>query len=66
MVDFEEIGRKVNREVAKLAEFFENEFKPSTKRGTIEALRTAAARLNELADDCEKRWTEPKVTADKT
>jgi hypothetical protein len=58
MVDFEAIGRKVNREVEKLKVFLDRELKPSTKRGTVEALRTAASRLNELADDCEKRWKE--------
>jgi hypothetical protein len=65
MLDFEEIGRRVDREVAKLRHFLDTELKPNTKRGTVEALRVAAARLNELAEDCEKRWPETKEKAER-
>ncbi len=63
MVDFEDIGRTVDRELEKLKEFIEREVKPNTKRGTVEALRAAASRLNELAEDCERRWPEARKQA---
>lgn len=57
MKTWEEIGRVVDREVERLKEFFHTELKPRTVQGTIEALRTASARLSELADDLEKKRT---------
>ncbi|MBI3662192.1 MAG: hypothetical protein HY234_03965 [Acidobacteria bacterium] len=56
MASFEEFGRAVDREMAKLKQFFEAEVKPGAKRGAVDALRTAAARLAELADDLERRF----------
>jgi hypothetical protein len=54
MVDFEEMGRAMNREAEKLRVFFETELKPGARRGAIEMLRTTAARLEELARDLER------------
>ena len=56
MANFEEIGKTVDAEMKKLKEFFESEVKPGAKRGTLEALRAASARLAELADDLERRF----------
>jgi hypothetical protein len=56
MANFEEFGKTVDEEMKKLKAFFETEVKPSAKRGTLEALRAASARLTELADDLERRF----------
>jgi hypothetical protein len=56
MTNFEEFGKTVDAEMKKLKEFFDSEVKPNAKRGTLEALRTASARLAELADDLERRF----------
>ncbi len=58
MANFEEFGRTVDEEMKKLKEFFEREVKPGAKRGALEALRGASARLAELADDLERRFAE--------
>lgn len=58
MANFEEFGRAVDREMDKLREFFEKEFKPGAKRGAVDALRTASKRLEELASDLERRFNE--------
>lgn len=60
MVTFEDFGRAVDQEVERLKHLFETEFKPGARRGAIEALRTTAARLEELAKDLE-RWGETKA-----
>lgn len=56
MPNFEELGQTVDREMEKLKVFIETEIKPGAKRGTLSALRTASARLAELANDLEKRF----------
>ena len=56
MANFEEFGRTVDEEMKKLKEFLDKEVKPTAKRGTLEALRAASARLAELADDLERRF----------
>ncbi|MCL4523207.1 MAG: hypothetical protein M1453_07375 [Acidobacteria bacterium] len=55
MANFEEFGHTMDEEMKKLKEFFEREVKPGAKRGALEALRGASARLAELADDLERR-----------
>ena len=59
MANFEDFGRTVDEEMKKLKLFFETEVKPSAKRGTLDALRSASARLAELADDLERRFKAP-------
>ncbi len=59
MANFEEFGKTVDEEMKKLKASFETEVKPSAKRGTLDALRAASARLAELADDLERRFKEP-------
>lgn len=54
MMNFEDFGRSVDREFEKLKKFFEEDFKPNARRGAVEALRSAAARLAELAADLER------------
>lgn len=55
MTPLEDAGRVIDRELEKLRQFFEAEVKPTTVRSAVEALRAAAKRLAELADDIESR-----------
>jgi hypothetical protein len=50
MDSWEEIGRKVDEEFARVRKLIETEIKPQTKRKTSDALREAAVRLNKAAD----------------
>lgn len=55
MPNFEEVGRVIGRELAKLERFFETEFKTTTEQKAAEALRKASQRLAELAQQLEER-----------
>ena len=51
---FEDAGRAIDREVAKLVTFLDREVKPSTREDAVKLLRKAAERLATLADKLEK------------
>jgi len=51
---FEEAGRAVDREVAKLADFLEKKMKPATRQEMAELLRRASRHLAKLARSLEK------------
>ena len=51
---FEEAGRAVDREVAKLADFFDKKLKPTTRQEMVTLLRRASRHLAELARNLEK------------
>ena len=55
MVDFEDAGRRLDKELEKLRQFLKTELKPTTERKTAEALRRASERLAELAERIEAR-----------
>lgn len=55
MPSFEDAGRLIDRELAKLQRFFEKEVKPNTKRRAAEALKVTARKLSNLARDMEGR-----------
>lgn len=50
MESWEEIGRKLDAEFARVRKLIESEIKPQTKQKTAQALRQAADRLNKAAD----------------
>lgn len=54
MSTLEDAGRVIDREMEKLREFFEKEVRPTTQRRAIEALRAAATRLSQLADQLDE------------
>lgn len=56
---FEEAGRAVDREVAKLADFVDKKLKPSTRNELATLLRRASSHLEELAKDLEKEAPKP-------
>jgi uncharacterized membrane protein YgaE (UPF0421/DUF939 family) len=51
---FEEAGRAVDREVAKLADFLDKRLKPATRQEMAALLRRAARHLANLARELEK------------
>jgi hypothetical protein len=55
---FEEAGRAVDREVAKLADFLDKRLKPATRQDMATLLRRASKHLAELARDLEKEESE--------
>lgn len=55
MASFEEIGRSVDEELARLKRFFRDEVRPTTRRRLAEALRRASARLSSLAEELERQ-----------
>jgi len=55
MVNLEDVGRKLDRELEKLRRFFETELRPTTERKAVEVLRTASKRLGKLAEEIESR-----------
>jgi hypothetical protein len=50
MESWEEIGKKLDAEFARVRKLIETEIKPQTKNKTAKALREAAERLNKAAD----------------
>jgi hypothetical protein len=55
MASFEEIGRSVDEELARLKRFFRDEVRPKTRRRLAKALRKASARLSTLAEELEQQ-----------
>ena len=55
---FEEAGRAVDREVAKLADFLDKKLKPATRQEMATLLRRASRHLARLADSLEKEKPE--------
>lgn len=51
---FEEAGRAIDREIAKLSKFLDRKVKPTTRREMAEVLRRVSARLKKLAENLEK------------
>ena len=51
---FEDAGRAVDREVAKLADFLDKKVKPNTREEMATLLRRAAQHLADLAKKLEK------------
>jgi hypothetical protein len=60
MESWEDIGKKLDAEFARIRELVEKEIKPQTTRKTAEALREAADRLNKAADRLEKNLQKEK------
>jgi len=60
MVNLEDVGRKLDRELEKLRRFFATELRPTTERKAVEVLRTASKRLGKLAEEIESRASRAK------
>jgi len=50
---FEDAGRTLDQELAKLLKYVDNDLKPATRRDMAKLLRKTSARLAELADKLE-------------
>jgi hypothetical protein len=57
---FEQIGKRIDKELDKLRVFLQKELKPTTGRKTAAALRQAALRLNKAANEIEGRLAKGK------
>jgi len=55
MDNWEEIGRKIDSEFARIRELLEKEIKPQTSQKAAAALRAASKRLATAADQIEAR-----------
>ncbi len=51
---FEDAGRALDRELAKVGKFLDREVKPATRRDMARMLRKASERLAKLAKNLEK------------
>ena len=51
---FEEAGKKLDREIAKLKVYLDKEVKPSTREELAQMLRGASRRLSKLANELQK------------
>lgn len=51
---FEDAGRAIDHEVAKLVEFLDRKVKPATRQDMAKLLRKTSERLAKLAEDLEK------------
>ncbi|HJY85331.1 MAG TPA: hypothetical protein VKE24_00705 [Candidatus Acidoferrales bacterium] len=55
MATFEQIGRKIDRELEKMRRYIGQELKPTTRRKAVEALRKASKGLADAANELEAR-----------
>jgi hypothetical protein len=55
MANFEQVGQKIDREIARLRKYLETEVKPVTKKRLAGALRSASARMAKMARELERR-----------
>ena len=53
-MNFEEMGRILDREATKLAEYLDREVKPKTRHDLADLLRRASCQLEDLAAGIEK------------
>ena len=53
-MNFQEMGRILDREATKLAEYLDREVKPKTRQDLADLLRRASRRLEAFAADIEK------------
>jgi cell division protein ZapA (FtsZ GTPase activity inhibitor) len=51
---FEEVGRAIDQELAKLKEFMQQKVKPTTRQEMVNLLRKTAERLAKLAENLEE------------
>lgn len=54
---FEDAGRALDQELAKLREFLDQRVRPNTRQEMVKFLRQASERLAKLADKMEKSET---------
>jgi cytosine/adenosine deaminase-related metal-dependent hydrolase len=60
MDSWEDIGKKLDEEFARVRKLIETEIKPTTQRKTADALREAAMRLNKAADKLDENLKNKK------
>jgi hypothetical protein len=63
MTKFEDVGRKLDREVERLRELAESKITPAARVKAAKSLRSVAEALGRLAEDLESKVT-PKAKAE--
>ena len=63
MDKFEEFGRRVDEELARLRKYLEDEVAPETERRTAAFLREVSQKLNDAAKKLESRYNAPRPDA---
>ena len=53
-MNFEEAGKTIDEEIAKLVEFLDKKVKPATKHDMAELLKKASNRLSKMAENLDK------------
>ena len=53
MASFEQMGRRLDRELERLREVAKQKIKPETRKKAANALRSVSTRLSSLAEDIE-------------
>lgn len=53
-MNFEEAGKAIDAQVAKLAEYLDKNVKPATKQDMAKLLKKASDRLSKMAENLEK------------
>ncbi len=61
MANFEQIGRKLDKELERLRRYIQKDVKPVTKRKAVQALQKASKSLAEAAKELEARVARIKV-----
>ena len=59
MAAFEDLGRKLDRELERLRDLAEKKISPKTRVKTAQTLRTVAQKLSKMAEELESQ-SEPK------
>jgi hypothetical protein len=54
-MNFEQAGKKLDKEIARLKVYLDKEVKPTTREEMARVLRSASERLSKLAKDLEKK-----------
>ena len=54
-MNFEDAGKRLDKEIARLKVYLDKEVKPTTREEMARVLRSASDRLSKLAKDLEKR-----------
>jgi hypothetical protein len=58
-MNFEDVGRAIDREFEKLRKYFNDEVRPETRKEAAEFLRKSATRMTKMAERLEKDRAKP-------
>jgi hypothetical protein len=59
MMEFEEFGRWLDKEIERVREVIKTEIQPTAEQKFVSALRIASKKLSQMAEEVEKRKKKP-------